>query len=153
MSATNFFRKVLSSPSFSNFSAMYFKYLKVTGGVGSLIGIGASLAHLLDNRKRKIVFQKHFLKKANVESPDELELSQLEEYERYDSSNLYSFGILVAGPLIGSSCGIMWPAIVVFGPVYYIFGDYLGPIVTALLTISASIVDEDRKRIDDQKKD
>lgn len=150
MSASNFFRRVLSSGSFANFSTMYFKYLKVAGGIGCTIGLGGSIAHLLDNRNKRIKAQSRILKKAKCVTTDGLTISELDEYESYESSYLYNFGVLVGGPLIGTSGGVMWPAVITLGPIYYVFGDYLGPIVAALLTISASIIDEDRKRIEDK---
>lgn len=144
-SANSIIKSVLNSSSFHNFSIMYLKYIKMFALVGSGIGVTASSLHIYDNNVDRHKFQKRFLKQKGVKSEDELTGYDIEEFESKDSSSLYNFSIIVGGTLGGASLGVMWPAVVVFGPIYYVFGDYLGPIVSTLLTISASIDKRDNE--------
>lgn len=73
------------------------------------------------------------------------------DLERCENSNLHNFSVIVGGPILGISVGVMWPVVVTIGPIYYVFGDYLGPIVASLLAISTSIVTEKDNNIEDKK--
>lgn len=146
----NNFSTILRSKSFANFSTMYLKYLKHAGGFGLILGMGASVAHLMDCNKKnkrekaKIMYKRN-IKDENLLTDDEL--------DRCENSNLYNFSVVVGGPIVGVSVGVMWPAVVIFGPIYYVFGDYLAPIVASLLTISVSMVKENDKWDDGDTKD
>lgn len=140
------FNTVLTSKSFANFSSIYFKYLKVTGCIGFTFGIGVSIAHLLDTSRENRREKKRIMNSKNIVDED---LLTNEELEKCENSNLYNFIIATVGPLFGASVGIMWPIIVTLGPIYYVFGEYLGSIVNTLLIISASMVEEDKKSLKD----
>lgn len=143
----NMMSRVISSNSFKNFSSFYFKYLVIAGGIGGGIGVTLSFAHLLDCKKK---YYKE-IRKANAKG---LNTDDIEE-----NSYLYSAGILVTGPLIGTSLGTIWPVVVVIAPLYYAFGDYLGPIVQSLLALSLVVSKDDFKsnlrndQEDDNKED
>lgn len=123
--------KVASSQSFKNFSTFYLQYLKIAGGVGAAVGTAISVGHLADCSKQH---KKQMRKiKASGGDPDDID----------EISYLYSTCVLTAGPLVGASAGVMWPVTIVVGPLYYAFGDYLGPIVQGLLTLSLLVVKDD----------
>ncbi len=123
--------KIAGSQSFKNFSGFYLKYLKTASGIGAVVGTVIATGHLLDCNK---AYKKEVKKmKARGGDPDDVE----------ELSYLYTTSVMTAGPLIGASAGVMWPVTVVFGPLYYVFGEYLGPIFNSLLALSLIIAKED----------
>lgn len=141
-SLINLLKKVVISNSFANFSTIYFGYLKIAGGIGGAIGLGLSIAHLMDSAKSNKRTKARIMDQRKL--TNDYQLTE-DEISKCENSNFYNLSIVVAGSVVGSSGGIMWPAVITFGPLYYIFGNYLGTIVSSMLAISACMIEEDSK--------
>lgn len=138
MSTPESFRKIFStifnSKSFTNFRSLYTKYIKVSSGVGFTLGIGGSMAYLSDLKNKNEDNKRRMMEIRGIR---EINDQELQSY--YKISNFDKYCVFLYGSIIGTTLGVMWPVVVTLGPLYFVFGNHLGSIVSSILVISASI--------------
>jgi hypothetical protein len=114
-SLSNIFKNIITD---SKISTIYFKHLNVICGFGGTIGLCFSIARLMDisksnNRKKLRIMN---LRKVT----NDFHLTE-EELSKCENTNFNSLSTIISGPVIGISCGFLWPVIPIIGSIYYIF--------------------------------
>jgi len=114
---------IVQSETFANLSVNYVKYLTVTSLSGLALGLVGGICYILDRRAEK-------------------------KEEKF--SYFHNYCLLMGFTIGGATAGIMYPAIIITAPFFYVFGSNGGKVISSIILLSSSAAKNKKKKSDDK---